>query len=67
MALLHIVEAGCLLNEFETARVTGLSVKTLRQWRIHKRGPRYIKLGRAVRYDPLDVATFIEAGRQILP
>jgi hypothetical protein len=67
-SLLRIIESGCLLSEFGVARITGLSVKTLRQWRIHKRGlHQHIKLGRAVRYDPRDIAAFIEAGRRTLP
>jgi hypothetical protein len=66
-SLLALIEAGCLLTEFDVARITGLSVKTLRQWRIRKCGIRWHKLRRAVRYDPRDVAAFIEAGRQPLP
>jgi hypothetical protein len=65
--LLGIIQAGCLLTEFEVARITGLSVLTLRQWRIRKCGIRWYKLRRAVRYSPLDVAAFIEAGRRTLP
>jgi hypothetical protein len=66
-SVLQLVEAGCLLSEFDVARITGLAVRTLRQRRLHKQEPRHIKLGRSVRYDPRDVAAFIEAGRQPLP
>jgi hypothetical protein len=65
--LARIILAGCLLNEFEAAQIMGLSVKTLRVWRVRKRGCRHIKLENAVRYDPVDIAAFIEAGRCTLP
>ena len=41
-----------LVNENVIAEESGLSVKTLRQWRFAGSGPPYYKLGRAVRYDP---------------
>ena len=53
-----------LVNETEAARILGLSVKTLRRWRWAGRGPRFLKLGAAVRYDPADLAAYIEAGRR---
>jgi excisionase family DNA binding protein len=45
--------------ETEAASLLGLSVKTLRAWRCHGRGPRFVKLGRAVRYLRSDVDEFI--------
>ena len=53
-----------LINETEASRVLGLSVKTLRRWRWAGRGPCFVKIGGAVRYDPPDLASFIEAGRR---
>ena len=55
-----------LVNETEATAILGLSVKTLRRWRVVGRGIRYIKLGKggAVRYDPADLVAFIEAGRR---
>ncbi len=53
-----------LVNETEAARILSLSVKTLRRWRWAGRGPRFIKIGGAVRYDPTDLTAFIEAGRR---
>lgn len=44
-----------LLSAEEVARLTGLSIETLAQWRSQKRGIPYLKVGRAVRYDPADV------------
>ena len=53
-----------LHNEAEAADYLGLSVKTLRRWRWAGKGPRFLKLGGAVRYDPADLKAFIDAGRR---
>lgn len=53
-----------LLNEYAAADMLGLSVKTLRRWRWAGRGPRFIKIGAAVRYDLTDLRAYIEAGRR---
>jgi predicted DNA-binding transcriptional regulator AlpA len=49
-----------LLNEHDVARITGLSVSSVRRWRLLRLGPRYIKIGSAVRYKPEDIATWLE-------
>lgn len=49
------------LTDHEAARLLGLSVATLRAWRLRKRGPRYLRFGRAVRYLASDIDRFIEA------
>ena len=57
--------ARCVLvNETAAATILALSVKTLRRWRWAGKGPRFLKLGAAVRYDQGDLAAFIEAGRR---
>ncbi|MFO1127865.1 MAG: helix-turn-helix domain-containing protein [Rhodospirillales bacterium] len=53
-----------LINETRAAQVLGLKVSTLRRWRWLGQGPRFIKVGTAVRYDPADVEAFIAAGRR---
>lgn len=53
-----------LLDEHAAARRLGLSVKTLRRWRWAGRGPRFVKLGAAVRYVQADLDTFIDIGRR---
>ena len=53
-----------LLKEDEAAQILSLEVATLRRWRWSGRGPRFIKLGGAVRYDPTDVQAFIDAQRR---
>ena len=53
-----------LLNEHEAAYALGLKVATLRRWRWAGKPPRFLKIGAAVRYDPEELADFIEAGRR---
>jgi len=54
-------EPDVLLNEYDVARITGLSVASVRRWRLLKQGPRYIKIGVAVRYRPSDIAAWLES------
>ena len=49
------------LTEREVAELLGLSVATLRAWRHRGNGPRFLRLGRSVRYLPSDVADFVRA------
>ena len=49
-----------LLNEHEAAEALGLKVATLRRWRWAGKPPRFLKIGSAVRYDPAELAAFIE-------
>ena len=62
--MLEDTAARALLNETEAARILAMQVTTLRRWRWAGRGPRFIKVGAAVRYDPADLSAFIEAGRR---
>jgi predicted DNA-binding transcriptional regulator AlpA len=51
-----------LMNEHDVARITGLSVASVRRWRLLRHGgPRYIKIGAAVRYKPEDVSSWLES------
>jgi len=49
------------LTEQDVAKQLGLSVATLRAWRLKGKGPRFVRFGRAVRYLAADVEHFIEA------
>jgi predicted DNA-binding transcriptional regulator AlpA len=49
-----------LLNEHDVARLTGLSVASVRRWRLFKQGPKYLKIGSAVRYRTEDVRAWLE-------
>lgn len=48
-----------LLNEHDVARITGLSVASVRRWRLLRQGPRYLKIGSAVRYRAEDITTWL--------
>ena len=48
------------VNEFEVAKITGLAVQTLRNWRFQRRGFPYSKLGKAIRYNIDDVLKYKE-------
>jgi predicted DNA-binding transcriptional regulator AlpA len=50
-----------LLNEHDVARITGLSLASIRRWRLLRQGPRYLKIGAAVRYRPDDLAKWLES------
>jgi predicted DNA-binding transcriptional regulator AlpA len=50
-----------LLNEHDVARITGLSVASVRRWRLFKQGPKYLKIGSAVRYRAEDVKAWLES------
>ena len=48
-------------TEREVADMLGLSVATLRAWRHRGKGPRFLRLGRSVRYLPSELADFVRA------
>ena len=48
-----------LLNEYDVARITGLSVASVRRWRLLRQGPKYLKIGAAVRYTPESIREFL--------
>lgn len=60
-----------LLNEHDVARITGLSVASVRRWRLLRQGPKYLKIGSAVRYRAEDIASWLGSrptgGEQNLP
>jgi predicted DNA-binding transcriptional regulator AlpA len=50
-----------LLNEYQVAEVLGVSVSTVRRWRLLKRGPRYLKLGVLCKYRIEDLSAWLES------
>jgi predicted DNA-binding transcriptional regulator AlpA len=50
-----------MLNERDVARITGLSVQTIRRWRLFRGGPKYLKIGAAVRYRREDILAWLES------
>ena len=54
-------EPGCLWNERQAAKYLNCSVEFLQVDRARAKRIPFIKLGRAVRYDPLDVRAYAES------
>jgi hypothetical protein len=53
------LEPGDLVNENTAADCLGIAVRTLRNWRVLRKGPPYRKIGgRLVRYHRSDLAEF---------
>lgn len=50
-----------LLDEEQAGALLGLSISTLQKRRLTGDGPAYIKMGRAVRYQPSAIRAFIAA------
>jgi predicted DNA-binding transcriptional regulator AlpA len=50
-----------LLDEREVARITRMSVSTVQKWRFDGIGPKYLKIGKSVRYRLADVRRFINS------
>lgn len=58
-ALLHTANERAL-SETEVAERLGVSPFTVRAWRRRGHGPRFMKMGRAVRYRPEDIDAYKE-------
>jgi len=50
-----------VIDERQAAQVLGLKVATLRAWRLKKRGPKFVRFGRAVRYPVRELEDYIAA------
>lgn len=48
-----------MLNEHQVAEYLSMSVATLRRWRLFRQGPKFLKIGSAVRYKREDVDAWI--------
>ncbi|WP_415719870.1 helix-turn-helix domain-containing protein [Roseibium alexandrii] len=49
------------MNEQEAADFLAISFRTLQAWRVRGGGPRFCKIGRAVRYRRADLVSFAGA------
>ena len=47
------------LGTAEVAQLLGIAERTLMNWRSRRVGPKYIKLGRRVRYRPADIDRYL--------
>jgi predicted DNA-binding transcriptional regulator AlpA len=52
-----------LLRTSGAAAITGLSISTLNKLRCSGGGPAFLKLGRAVRYKPVDLKDWLDSRR----
>lgn len=50
-----------LMNDRAVAEFLGVSLATMRRWRLLDQGPRYFKLGASCKYRFEDVANWLEA------
>jgi hypothetical protein len=53
--------ANALMDETVLAQQLNVTVHALRRWRTEGRPPRFIKIGRLVRYRPEDVAAWLDS------
>ncbi|MBA3463711.1 MAG: helix-turn-helix domain-containing protein [Deltaproteobacteria bacterium] len=53
-----------LLDERALAARLGVSCSTIQSWRYTSRGPRFLKIGRLVRYRRADVDAFLAASER---
>ncbi len=51
------------MTPVDLAEVLQIPVTTLANWRSAKKGPRFFRFGGLVRYDPADVAEWLEDQR----
>ena len=50
-----------ILNETEVAEMLRCTKAALRKWRRQRRGPRFVRVGRLIRYRLADVEEFLES------
>lgn len=48
-------------TEAEVEALTGLRVKTLQRWRLTMQGPRFVRLGRCVRYPAQELQDWVNS------
>ena len=53
-----------LLDAKEAAKFLGISTSTLAIWRQHKKGPKFVKVGKSVKYKLEDLEKFIKENTQ---
>ena len=51
-----------LIDERGAAEALAIAPRTLQWWRICGKGPKFVKIGRSVRYRKVDLLDWIDAG-----
>lgn len=64
MAFAEPLAVSRLVTERDASELLGVSMRTLQKWRLQGKGPSFVKLGHAVRYDVRDLEAYIEGGRR---
>lgn len=57
-------QGDALIPETLAAEQLAVAVATLRRWRQTGRGPRFVKIGHAVRYDPAELREYVESNKR---
>ncbi len=57
--------ASDMLSTQEAAQYLGLAPATLSKWRVYRTGPRFLKLGRSVRYRRADLDAYLASNTQL--
>ena len=50
-----------LLNDHEVAALVGVSVATVRRWRLTRGGPSYLRIGVLIRYRPESIRQWLDS------
>ena len=50
-----------MFNDVQVTEYLNMSVATLRRWRLFRQGPKFVKIGSAVRYKREDVETWLNS------
>ena len=50
-----------LLDEHQVAEALGVSVSSMRRWRLLRQGPRFLKVGTLCKYRPEDVSAWLDS------
>jgi predicted DNA-binding transcriptional regulator AlpA len=50
-----------MLNEHQVAEYVQMSVASVRRWRLFRTGPKFVKIGSAVRYRRVDVVSWLDS------
>jgi len=56
-------EPARLLDQDELSSILGVPAGTLEQWRARGRGPAFLRIGRHVRYDPVEIRRWLDSRR----
>lgn len=54
-----------LMTVYDLSRATGIAAGTLGNWRSNGRGPKFLKIGKGIYYDPADIRTWFAQFRKM--